>query len=226
MLQRKDFAARLIVAAVWFIASFVTSNHAHAYTGRELQLWTQAGMRVEVMDKLQLGLDQHARLYEPTQVARWYTDLEVAYDLPRHFEVGVGYRFMVRADKDDSCCRHRFNGDVKYTLDAADLFRFGARLRGQGTLLENSAMRYVIRGQLEMMLIQYKVVRPFIASEIFARVFGDETATFDTLRFDAGLSIRVMKDWKLEPMYRFQIPATQAERLAHIIGISTRYRFD
>lgn len=223
-----SFINRFVVSAlVVFVASFAFSANARAYTGQELQLWTQAGVRANVTEKLQLGLDQHARFVETmSEVARWYTDVEVAYDLPRHFEVGAGYRFMLRNDKDPSCCRHRFNGDVKYTLDAGELLRFDFRLRGQGTLLENKAMRYVVRTQFEMMLILFKVARPFIGSELFARVFEDGGPEFDSLRLDSGVVVRLMKDWKLVPMYRFQIPATQADRLQHIIGIGTRYSFD
>ncbi len=178
-------------------------------------------------EDLQIGLEQHARFYETlSEVARWYTDLELAYDLPRHFEVGIGYRFAIRADKDDSCCRHRFNTDFKYKRDVIDDLRVGLRLRGQGTLLENQAMRYVVRTQLELMLITFKVARPFVATEIFTRVAGDGASGFDTARFDAGVLVRIVKGWKAEPLYRFQIPATQAGRLQHIFGIGTRYSFD
>ena len=184
----------------------------------DFEFWPSAELQTNLSKKFRLSVEQQLRLdNNASQFKNTFTEAGLRYRLSDYFSVRANYRFIIKPND----IEHRISGDIlaRYQKKKFPL-RFNYRLRYQKTYRGGGRDPVnFIRNKMQISYNLSKVVDPFIAGELYYRIWN-KTNEFQKYRLDAGLEWRLSKKSVLAVFYRLQKeinvnnPATD-----HVIGM-------
>ena len=193
----------------------------------DVQLWTSASLRAELVEDFRLELTQHLRFDEDvSRVLSIMPELSASYDPAKPLRLSLGYRFIYEREQDrqlDDAHRLTFDARLRGDLDP---IRISYRLRIQEVFEQKASgleVRNTLRNRLGVSWDTDTPLTPEVSAEIYTRIGGDKAALFHKLRLTAGASYDI-DDVELELFYRLELPIDQPlEPVLHIIGLGFRY---
>ena len=219
---------RSILGPVGFTITFGIPSAAHA---DETQLWTEAGIEVELHRRLTMVLNQNVRFdNQVSRVGSIMPEADLRYSPAGWIRFAAGYRYIYERDNaGDFRHRHRIHAEVRprLRLDVLDLWhrlRWQEQFRAQAD--DGTRTRHVIRNQLGLQWTDWHLLEPYVSAETFHRLDEpDAGVVLQKLRLVAGIE-RDFDDHGLGAFYGLEVMQHDPQDpQVHIIGVGYRYEW-
>jgi hypothetical protein len=204
--------------ALWLVL-FPIVTHAS-----EAELWTGAGVEVDIAERVEVQATQHLRLgMSPFGTGEALTDLGLGFQPSEYLKLGAAYRFGVVDIGDKAELRHRLAFDATLPFKA-DALRISLRERYQvriGTAYNTA--RHTLRTRLKLKLKTESPVHPYASLEPHVEL-GGSGAQLTKWRTTAGTAIELDRT-TLDLFYRLDAPTPAAnESVTHIVGVHVSWK--
>ena len=192
-------------------ASLLCPSIARADVG----LWLEAGVRVQVTDRVDFGVAQHLRFEGGnSQVSAVMPEAGLELDVNELLELGVGYRYEYERRDDELEGAHRVHADGTVSVDVG-LAKVSYRLRGQDRVSEEGGTR--VRNRLAAKLRLPLLWNPAASIETFHELSGGSTE-WDKTRITAGVELEIWEQ-DVQSFYRIDVPRDPMAPIVHIVGL-------
>ncbi len=171
-------------------------------------IWTSISVGKALTKELSVSLAEDVRFYEnASEISTIYTDAGVGYEINRHVDVELHYRFIRKKQLDDYYeSRQRWYADVSYRYRTRYVdFIFRERYQSQyrqarsdrKTLSPESHLRSKITARADM----DRPYRPYFSFEWNYQLNGVGGNTVDNLRYRVGADYKFNKTYALGLYY-------------------------
>lgn len=202
-------------------------TRAAAQTITDTQVWTGAGVDLDMSDRLRLTWEHSLRFHDDVSALdSAFHELAARFELHDAVRLKAGYRYyMVRG----GVTAHRLFGDVSARYRAGKAkweLEYRARLQTTTRPDPDEDLTY-LRNRLQAGFAATDAVSPFASFEHFYRFRDQGTDEGRRYRISAGADWDVAKRVSLSLFYTFQreINVAQPEQ-DHILGVELSYGLD
>ena len=140
----------------------------------DFQTWTSISTEKSFSKKWSASLKEELRLQDnSTRLRLNYIDLGAEYKFSKRFDMSAAYRFIIKPDEIDQ----RIYADFTYAQPIQE-WTIDARIRVQHQFVPNGDDENYIRPEVT---VKYKISKkwePFIAEELFYRIFYNQGNEF------------------------------------------------
>jgi hypothetical protein len=176
---------------------------------RDAQLWMNAEVNRKITPDLTAGIAQEVRIEENiTEAGSMLTDAFVHYRLNKRFRIGAAYRFSMKRRVDDSyALRHGWFTDVTFREEVSRLsmklrLRFQSRYAEDFYSGETGLPESHLRAKLTLKTDPGIRLQPYITGEMFFKVNGRITGSFDQYRISAGVEYPLSRMHSIDLSYK------------------------
>ncbi len=204
---------------------------------RDLETWNSIGVRLNIEDNWEFGLNEELRLKaNSSSVSNYLTDLDINYIGWKNFELGAGFRFLRNNDTEGNI--QGYENHSRYHLELTykhkiTRFKFDYRLRFQrknelGVSEEEGDFpnRYLrLKLGIEYNIKNWKL-DPKFSAEIFRHYEEGEQNGFNKIRWTIGTDYKLKKIGAFKLFYRMERELNVSyPKTTNIIGFSYVYTF-
>jgi hypothetical protein len=205
----KPIAALAAVATLW---QFSTPAHADS----EAALWLEAGVGIELHDRLELELGQHLRFDQDiSRVSAVMPEAGLELEVTKYFELGTGYRYEYERQGMDLEGGHRVHVDAGVETKLLRPLELGYRVRLQDRVGESGKVRW--RNRVQMELDSFKTWKPAASVELFHSI-ADGPIEYRKARYTLGVEF---ERWEqdVQVFYRVDASSDMDDPTMHIVGL-------
>jgi hypothetical protein len=187
---------------------------------QDFQTWSSVTFQKSFSKKVSASAQQQLRLNENSaQLRQIFTDAGFKYEVIKNLSIAGNYRFIVRPGGID----HRAYADLDYSWKKKKL-AINPRARLQHDFVDGFNDNNYLRGKLTLEYRITKKWKPFIAGELFYRIFYYRGNKFDEYRLNAGTNFDLNKKNSFKISYLMQQEFNvNARNQNHILAIGYEY---
>jgi hypothetical protein len=202
----------------------------------DAQLWTGAGISVDITDDFVLSYEMQTRFYKNvTALDNYYNEIGAEYKLFKGFTTGIDYRYSKKNKEGYFETIHRFclNAAYSYKLDDLGLrLKFRARYQVPfnrvGVVNENiyPDTKNTLRFKLTVNYtpLNFKMLQPFTSFEIYKGIKPvNAYNSIDSYRFTIGATLDLPKRHSIDLYYMLEKEYRAVQYNNHIWGIQYNY---
>ncbi len=191
----------------------------------ERQVWFSGKLEYEINNKFEISIAQEIRLSKNYGViTQSISDIGGYFNPNNFFKIGLFYRFRQLPDKDENRSEIYSNFTFKYELYDFD---FSDRSRIHIKLRENKESINNFRNMLSVKYEQFKLIKPYVAAEIFYRFLFDEGDRFNQVRYYTGLKFEPYHDHQIDFYFmREEEFNTDKPFNSNVIGLEYSFHWD
>jgi hypothetical protein len=219
---------KLVVATILALSTSVGTAQV-----QDFELWTGVGVSAKVYKKTYVSLEQNLRLFDnASRLNSVFSEVAGSYRFTKEFKVSAKYRFAQKPNTysdNPSALDHRYNIDVAYRYKMKPLvFSFRTRFQSKVRNVNSSELGRVPtnynRNRLVIAFDLDQDFEPYIASEFFYRLNGNEGKFVDEVRFSAGVEYKINKQQEIK-LFLMNSRELQVNNplSSTIVGISYNY---
>lgn len=219
-----------LITLFFLVFSFVSYSQEE-----DFQIWTELGLKKEIIDDVSLLLNQEFRFNEnATTFDKWHSTLGVSYDINKYIRLRAMYRYTQNKDLEKGFeVAHRTLGDF-ILRKRVERFRLSYRLRyqmdyekdftGEALYMESQALRNRFKVAYN---IRKNPLTPFVSYEFLYRLNNPYGNSIERNRFTFGLDYNVTDNLSANVYYRYQTTSGNdvKARNFYITGIGLAYSF-
>ncbi|MDP6932413.1 MAG: DUF2490 domain-containing protein [Myxococcota bacterium] len=210
----------------WVLLALTTTRPALAED--DTQLWTTAGVRVELTDDLRTDLSQEIRLDQAiSRTESVLTQLTTTWSIEKWLRLASGYRISREKNNDDRFeTKHRLHVQGSLRSDIGPL-TLSYRLWFQDEMEADEELEFTpkLRNRIKAEYDTTTSLSPGLMAESFTLLEQDERFTLEKLRLTGGMELQPDGPHSFEVFYRLQVPMEDpGDPLDHIIGLEYQYQ--
>lgn len=187
---------------------------------QDFQTWSSISFQKSFAKKVSADVQQQLRLNEnSTKLRQTFTDAGIKYEAMKNVSISGNYRLIFRPHAID----HRVYADIDYSWKKKKL-AITPRARLQHDFVDGFNDNNYLRGKLTLEYRITKKWKPFIAGELFYRIFYYRGNKFDEYRLNAGTNFNLNKRNSFKISYLMQQEFNvNARNQNHILAIGYEY---
>ncbi|MBI5324599.1 MAG: DUF2490 domain-containing protein [Ignavibacteriae bacterium] len=164
---------------------------------KDTELWTGFAIDIPIWENLSFEPSEEFRFDNGiSQLKSAITDLGLKYKINKYFKVAATYRLHVRPELPNHALY--LKGYFRYNFEPLD---FTYKLTYKKKFEEFNQTQEHIRNKVTLEYEASKLIRPFIAYELFYRLNYKKGDRFDNYRFYLGCNLRINKDHEIQLYY-------------------------
>lgn len=187
---------------------------------QDIESWWSATIKKRLYDKTDFSVEQMLRLNEnATSFQQTFTDVGLKHELFDNFLVSGNYRLIIK----EALVTQRLYAALEYRYRWKN-WKAEPRLRVEHTFVPNDFDENYVRPKLTISNKLNKRFEPFVAGELFYKVWYYKGDVFDQYRISGGTEYKFNNSHSLECYYIFEqeMNVNEAEQ-THIFGIGYKY---
>ncbi len=201
---------------------------------KDLQLWSDIKLEIEVFKKMSVELEEEIRLTENiSKIEDYFTDVGISYNFWDNFTFGGYYRFVRRNELDDRISNiHRYYFDLKYNWkikrwELSLRTRYQSRYKNINSDDTGYKPENHNRNKLSFSYDIYRSpLKPELWFEVYYQLNNPDGNKFDKIRITPELVYRINNRiranvyFMIEKEYNVRNPATN-----YILGTGFLYKY-
>ncbi len=199
----------------------------------DFSTWTRLKAKGELIKKFELSIEQQLRLHEnSTALNETFTELGVAYDLPKGFGISAAYRLGFEPLEEGGVeNQHRYNVDLTY---GKKFWKLRAKIRARFQHSPNASNfnerlkpdddPIHVRLKVSLSYNDLKRLTPGIAYEVYFLTNDPIESGANKFRYRAFLNYKISKRHEVGGFYMLQTAYTSATpQFDSVLGINYSY---
>ncbi len=198
----------------------------------DVRLWTGVSLQHKFTRQLAASIDQQFRFKNDlTRLDKYFTDIGIAYQLPRNFKIAIAYRFIRKNEFSYYSVRHRFYADLSYKQKLGRFtFNLRERILQQYKNIHSSELGlipdWVLRSKLTAKYDLQRRYSPYLSTEIYYMIDNakEKDQLISRLRYSVGVEFEFNRIHSLDIFTLFQHDR-QTDFNSLVMGATYTYAF-